>query len=129
MFFCLYKWYRDHRDIHVLTHPFPTLLSSDLIHFQLIDAEPSRIGKRRHRVFRRVGGTAAMRGNQGRTGHGETGSRADRFGADAARAERAGHRQCRSEEHTSELQSLMRQSYAVFCLNKNQTYTMTTCRI
>src|SRR3546814_5950904 len=34
-------------------------------------------------------------------------------------AERAGVR--RSEEHTSELQSLMRLSYAVFCLkNKNQ---------
>src|SRR3546814_5530020 len=26
---------------------------------------------------------------------------------------------CRSEEHTSELQSLMRISYAVFCLKKN----------
>src|SRR3546814_1025853 len=38
---------------------------------------------------------------------------------------RAGHRVCarhrgppRSEEHTSELQSLMRISYAVFCLKK-----------
>src|SRR3546814_9004854 len=29
----------------------------------------------------------------------------------------------RSEEHTSELQSLMRISYAVFCLKKNITYT------
>src|SRR3546814_9228459 len=29
----------------------------------------------------------------------------------------------RSEEHTSELQSLMRISYAVFCLKKNTTYT------
>src|SRR3546814_6101285 len=28
----------------------------------------------------------------------------------------------RSEEHTSELQSLMRISYAVFCLNKQQTH-------
>src|SRR3546814_9129213 len=28
----------------------------------------------------------------------------------------------RSEEHTSELQSLMRTSYAVFCLNKKQTH-------
>src|SRR3546814_6470120 len=28
---------------------------------------------------------------------------------------------CRSEEHTSELQSLMRISYAVFCLKKKQT--------
>src|SRR3546814_1649111 len=32
----------------------------------------------------------------------------------------------RSEEHTSELQSLMRSSYAVFCLKKNKlTYTNT----
>src|SRR3546814_5328735 len=29
----------------------------------------------------------------------------------------------RSEEHTSELQSLMRISYAVFCLKKNTTIT------
>src|SRR3546814_6531235 len=29
----------------------------------------------------------------------------------------------RSEEHTSELQSLMRISYAVFCLKKKNTYT------
>src|SRR3546814_8131732 len=29
---------------------------------------------------------------------------------------------CRSEEHTSELQSLMRISYAVFCLKKKKTY-------
>src|SRR3546814_7872410 len=29
----------------------------------------------------------------------------------------------RSEEHTSELQSLMRISYAVFCLKKNRTKT------
>src|SRR3546814_4317461 len=31
----------------------------------------------------------------------------------------------RSEEHTSELQSLMRISYAVFCLNKKNTNTIT----
>src|SRR3546814_9911898 len=31
----------------------------------------------------------------------------------------------RSEEHTSELQSLMRISYAVFCLNKKNNYTNT----
>src|SRR3546814_1755140 len=29
----------------------------------------------------------------------------------------------RSEEHTSELQSLMRSSYAVFCLTQKQSYT------
>src|SRR3546814_10013397 len=31
----------------------------------------------------------------------------------------------RSEEHTSELQSLMRISYAVFCLQKNKQNTLT----
>src|SRR3546814_9673294 len=34
-----------------------------------------------------------------------------------------GHKGKRSEEHTSELQSLMRISYAVFCLNKKKTPT------
>src|SRR3546814_4222279 len=32
----------------------------------------------------------------------------------------------RSEEHTSELQSLMRISYAVFCLKKNKLITLHT---
>src|SRR3546814_2426069 len=32
----------------------------------------------------------------------------------------------RSEEHTSELQSLMRISYAVFCLKKKKSYTKIT---
>src|SRR3546814_4089563 len=40
---------------------------------------------------------------------------------------RAGLKRGRSEEHTSELQSLMRISYAVFCLKKkNKTKSITT---
>src|SRR3546814_8763046 len=35
--------------------------------------------------------------------------------------DQAAHRETRSEEHTSELQSLMRISYAVFCLKKKKT--------
>src|SRR3546814_4609672 len=35
---------------------------------------------------------------------------------------KGGFAAARSEEHTSELQSLMRTSYAVFCLTKHQTY-------
>src|SRR3546814_1451843 len=36
----------------------------------------------------------------------------------------------RSEEHTSELQSLMRISYAVFCLKKNNNNRpLTTCQL
>src|SRR3546814_14676749 len=38
------------------------------------------------------------------------------------RQRQAVHR-CRSEEHTSELQSLMRISYAVFCLKKKKKNT------
>src|SRR3546814_2746934 len=34
-----------------------------------------------------------------------------------------GNRRQRSEEHTSELQSLMRISYAVFCLKKKKQHT------
>src|SRR3546814_6456795 len=34
----------------------------------------------------------------------------------------------RSEEHTSELQSLMRISYAVFCLKKKTTHTYSTAK-
>src|SRR3546814_4971739 len=35
----------------------------------------------------------------------------------------------RSDEHTSELQSLMRTSYAVFCLNKTKTRNRASSRI
>src|SRR3546814_2449124 len=65
-----------------------------------------------------------------------------RFGIDAKKPASmglpmpGGHQKCpppvhasdgRSEEHTSELQSLMRNSYAVFCLNKKkQTDNQTT---
>src|SRR3546814_1246936 len=37
--------------------------------------------------------------------------------------------QARSEEHTSELQSLMRISYAVFCLKKKNTNNYTTLQL
>src|SRR3546814_3387979 len=65
------------------------------------------------------------------------GSRALLIGANASRALESAHTPAenvpadapsfflRSEEHTSELQSLMRISYAVFCLKKNTTETTT----
>src|SRR3546814_6092320 len=55
----------------------------------------------------------------------ETAVDADRFtashGAGAVVARKRNPRFLRSEEHTSELQSLMRISYAVFCLKKKNT--------
>src|SRR3546814_9305627 len=46
------------------------------------------------------------------------------------RHEEVGHEAVvgRSEEHTSELQSLMRISYAVFCLKKKKTKTQTNTK-
>src|SRR3546814_5661038 len=45
--------------------------------------------------------------------------------ADRPRAALHSSSRTRSEEHTSELQSLMRISYAVFCLKKKKTTTTT----
>src|SRR3546814_1544373 len=42
------------------------------------------------------------------------------FGGHAQLVDHRAHRGLRSEEHTSELQSLMRISYAVFCLKKKK---------
>src|SRR3546814_10247104 len=88
--------------------PYTTLFRSghrergrEDIHGQRLDpdaAEPPGIGERGH-----------ARGN------GQKDKRDDEH-ADQP------HEQFRSEEHTSELQSLMRISYAVFCLKKKKTH-------
>src|SRR3546814_6610928 len=84
--------------------PSTTLFRSD---------RPDRTAARRH-----VGGDAPRlcageraRARDGRSGRARPGGR---------RRPRAG---ARSEEHTSELQSLMRISYAVFCLKKKKENT------
>src|SRR3546814_7255186 len=59
-------------------------------------------------------GLGAVGGSQGKCGENE--------GKVAAHVNSAP----RSEEHTSELQSLMRISYAAFCLNKKTLTTLTT---
>src|SRR3546814_10443948 len=46
-------------------------------------------------------------------------------GQEPATARLCGWGDSRTEEHTSELQSIMRISYAVFCLKKKNTYTHT----
>src|SRR3546814_10531317 len=53
-----------------------------------------------------------------------TGKERDGEGARRSSGKRAGAAgdRCRSEEHTSELQSLMRISYAVFCLKKKNEH-------
>src|SRR3546814_1943085 len=65
-----------------------------------------------------------------RHGRGEVGQAADQGGDLFAQPQRPFRRRRRgrdrSEEHTSELQSLMRISYAVFCLKKKKKTTKET---
>src|SRR3546814_4371798 len=51
---------------------------------------------------------------------GQTGCHRERIPGERAGLIHAAERRHRSEEHTSELQSLMRISYAVFCLKKKK---------
>src|SRR3546814_5513267 len=83
-------------------------------------AKPARIGKH-------VGaGSAVSRRHPDRHGdHHQVFGQRDEAERDIARSAHARAFQLRSEEHTSELQSLMRISYAVFCLKKNTTYIYT----
>src|SRR3546814_9022691 len=59
--------------------------------------------------------------DRGREGA-DRGHRPPRGGLPATREAQRRARGSRSEEHTSELQSLMRNSYAVFCLKKKKSH-------
>src|SRR3546814_1879043 len=91
--------------------PYTTLFRSALVGKQRVDV---RIGRHNHRPIKisrtqdRVIGLVEREIDQ---------AVVDEINALAAAAEFA-----RSEEHPSELQSLMRTSYAVFCLQKNNLH-------
>src|SRR3546814_7101863 len=94
---------------------FPTRRSSDLRKVDAahsIDAEAGR-GEQDHE----------QRGylQRQQIGAEHSGARAEQHESEN---QAAGGRVARSEEHTSELQSLMRISYAVFCLKKKKTNTI-----
>src|SRR3546814_9934164 len=96
-----FEGYGDHRDLHVLTHSFPTRRSSDL-------CSPLTVAGAAAASRTLCGARSAFPLNP-RVGEPST----LRLSVRAVGVSR------RSEEHTSELQSLMRISYAVFCLKKN----------
>src|SRR3546814_2090068 len=74
-------------------------------------------------------GRDALFGRGGRgTARARTSCRLVRRAGEMA-ARRGGVGQSRSEEHTSELQSLMRISYAVFCLKKKIKTQIIYCKI
>src|SRR3546814_3326437 len=101
----------DHRELHVLTHSVPTRRSSDLPNRDL--PEPGRDCPLCPRLV-------SFRHHQ-RAAHPDWhNAPVLDFGDPDAWLAIVGLAPGRSEEHTSELQSLMRISYAVFCLKKKK---------
>src|SRR3546814_15709824 len=107
LYFLLFSWYGDHRDLHVMPPAFPTRRSSDL-HEGVFSYLPGTTND--------LGG--ALVADPRIKAVGFTGSRGGGLALMKIAAER---KEPRSEEHTSELQSLMRISYAVFCLKQKRT--------
>src|SRR3546814_1403390 len=107
MFF--FSLYSVHRGRRLLTRSCPTRRSSDLGTGQCV-ADPRRAGP--------TYGKYAVTDYDDATGTVISGSTTGQgaFAVDAPRTSM--RRKKRSEEHTSELQSLMRISYAVFCVKK-----------
>src|SRR3546814_3361273 len=123
-----------HRDLHVLTHPFPTRRSSDLNAARL-KAERHRLPRRgRYAMLRELRfcplsprSPAAVRQRRGVSSFRGACHAALPSPASIRSKATRGIRIRRSEEHTSELQSLMRISYAVFCLKQKKKQTSKTC--
>src|SRR3546814_17677820 len=97
LLYFFFSCYGDHRDLHVLTHSFPTRRSSDLF------ADPTEACRNTHLVTTDVWTSMDFEAEN--------------------EERRKAFTNWRSEEHTSELQSLMRISYAVFCLKKKNKIT------
>src|SRR3546814_7892815 len=92
--------------------------SSDLVWVRSVDVRlgiPAQPLHQRTPLF----GKAGVLGGQDCIGLAFTVERRDRFLIFSPLRSQYGH--LRSEEHTSELQSLMRISYAVFCLKKKKS--------
>src|SRR3546814_2433439 len=109
---CFFYCHGDHRYLHVWKHSCPTRRSSDL------STRPRRTSTataaRAPLPQARVSPTP--RSNTRKRMRSRATTCAKPTLADSANAGDC----CRSEEHTSELQSLMRISYAVFCLKKKK---------
>src|SRR3546814_8248592 len=113
----------EHRELDVLTHSCPTRRSTDLTD---TPAGIRAAGLRARRARPPGPPTRAAPRQRPRSDRGRGSSgRAPLPVMPAPSPVRA-----RSEEHTSELQSLMRNSYAVFCLKKKimQSHTITTTK-
>src|SRR3546814_7874561 len=118
----------DPRDLHVLTHSFPTRRSSDLA-ANITGAGPDGGTKTLNAQAKSAARSAFESAKQRFFNHLITAMKTPTLIAAIDRDLAEGHAcvvqivstgEARSEEHTSELQSLMRISYAVFCLQKKK---------
>src|SRR3546814_13561855 len=111
--------YDDQRDLHVPTHSVPTRRSSDLQTVEVPMKEHSDLPPALRKELVEV--KVAMVGLPPDAAH--------KFPAELSGGmrKRAGLARAlaRSEEHTSEIQSLMRISYAVFCFKKKKSHNKT----
>src|SRR3546814_5819141 len=111
-----------------MTHSFPTRRLYDLAGFlPRCTARPDRVRRgedRRGEQLRDNRAVAAdgqsRRGDHDRRPEGRGGRQGLGRGVEGGARRERGDRGTRSEEHTSELQSLMRISYAVSCLKKKK---------
>src|SRR3546814_9290052 len=113
----------------LLTHSFPPRRSSDLLrprehplgmgHEKVQQAEFGRADRQRLLIARQ-----AMR-NRIELQPADIDDVVSELGRAPSQHRLDARHQFRSEEHTSELQSLMRISYAVFCLKKKKTHKKT----
>src|SRR3546814_5303850 len=88
------------------------------------DGDLRPVGVRRLQC--RPQGSQGREGSQAGEGAGQGRGQVSRSHPRGARSQGVRQAEQRSEEHTSELQSLMRISYAVFCLKKKKTNTSNT---
>src|SRR3546814_6249769 len=84
--------------------------------------EPAEGGDRQHGHHAKQGGEVQVEVAAVAHAEADVDDAADRL-ADAEHRGGGHHQRNRSEEHTSELQSLMRISYAAFCLKKKKNKT------
>src|SRR3546814_3962097 len=105
-----------------MTHSFPTRRSSDLTYPgadpRSQGGTPGRAAESRRQICR-TGARRRPECPSRRHGPIEAAGEGWRYFQGRASRHLRGHTE-RSEEHTSELQSLMRISYAVFCLKKKK---------
>src|SRR3546814_2471329 len=107
-----------HLYLCVLPHSFPPRRSSALRHDALLPGDAvEREGEHPERV---------QRPDLREAGPGRAARRRHQAGGKDAVGHSAGGPGLRSEEHTSELKSLMRTSYVIFCLKKKSTEITTS---